>query len=1374
MSTPSTLPQATCVGRWQPIRCGLLNLYRFDDEVFVFEQGRLILRGNNGTGKSRVMALTLPFLLDGDVAPYRVEPDCDPAKRMEWNLLMGRYPERLGYTWIEFGIMRADGIEEYVTLGCGLKAAEGRGLLGHWFFVTKQRVGKDLFLAEDGRPHSKARLEQAVGDRGNIFVKSSEYRAAVDAKLFGLGSRYSSLINLLIQLRQPQLSRKLDETLLSSALSEALPPLSEKLLGDIAEAFRGLENERVELDNLTAADRGIERFLRDYRRYVQIAARQRAARLLTAQTDHSRVVRGKKQHEADKRKAEEALANVAIELSQLVNHEAEIKAKIEALKEGPEMRSAKNLEASRKEAEDASNAVTSSEEELRVAVGRVEKSDAELIDLSTGVQSTAFNAKKAITDAESGAARAGLDEVHQKGVKWIDLDTLTDNALVATAEAQLNKETQGRLKNIAYLEPLEKAVEKAESALQQAKLSQAQIETRLAAATERHMEKHRALEMATETILARYRSWASALVELHPRQADEMDESFPTWVETGEGESPLSTAVRCAWEDFQRAWVESEGGVKQREKENREELESLRLQKIELLTGRHQPPAPPTTRAPNIREGQPGAPLWAICDFRESLSIGDRAQLEAALESSGLLDAWVMPDGRLLGADEFDTVFVPGISPRAPEGRTLAEVLQPEPGAAIGADTIASVLQHIGFGEGNGNTWVDLVGQWQVGPLRGAWSKPTPQHIGASAREIERQRRIAENERQTALALEAKQLIDDELTVLDSRMRTAHAECDAVPKDAPVQQAIAEEKSERQNVALHREEAIKAEMMTGEKRTAFNGAVEKRDTDARDLGLGEWTGRLPILKEAVLRYQADLARLFGGLGQLITARQQLHASERRLEELRQDFLNKQDSLARVKTQHAMLDARCKTLHATVGATVQELYETIALLGHESEEVEKQQKIQTHCQNEASTKIAVAESILKQAEEELVGADAIQTSAVTALSDFAKTRLLGVAHDEFRNADSLDWSTRGAVEIANRIELLLKDVASADADWKRNQGNMYSQIEELKNTLLHHGFSPQPTTTEDGIFVVNVPYGGRSLTMAEMREALLAEIGTRKMLLSAKEREVMENYLIDEAASELHIRIREAQDWVRKANDELARRPMGSGMSLRFDWEPRQDGPAGLADARKQLLRLSSTWSPSERKALGNFLEAQIEDVRQNNEAGTWQQHLSEALDYRRWHLFSVSQKRDRGEDWKRLTKRTHGTGSGGEKAIALTMPQFAAAAAYYTSIPTAPRLILLDEAFAGVDGDMRRQCMGLLTSFDLDFMMTSESEWGCHPTVPAVAIYHVARRDGIDAIGITRWVWNGTRRVMDSSNPTPASAPEPRPASAEQFHLDES
>jgi ABC-type Mn2+/Zn2+ transport system ATPase subunit len=70
----------------------------------------------------------------------------------------------------------------------------------------------------------------------------------------------------------------------------------------------------------------------------------------------------------------------------------------------------------------------------------------------------------------------------------------------------------------------------------------------------------------------------------------------------------------------------------------------------------------------------------------------------------------------------------------------------------------------------------------------------------------------------------------------------------------------------------------------------------------------------------------------------------------------------------------------------------------------------------------------------------------------------------------------------------------------------------------------------------------------------------------------------------------------------------------------------------------------------------------------------------------------------------------HGALSGGEKAIALHLPLFAAVAAHYQATPQAPRIILLDEVFVGVDTNNRGQVFALLSALDLDLMLTSDHE----------------------------------------------------------------
>ena len=83
----SALPAPTRA-RFQPLRSGLLNLYLYDEQEFWFEDGRLLLRGSNGTGKSRVLALQLPLLLDGRIVK-------SGGKELALEL------EDKGYSWIE-------------------------------------------------------------------------------------------------------------------------------------------------------------------------------------------------------------------------------------------------------------------------------------------------------------------------------------------------------------------------------------------------------------------------------------------------------------------------------------------------------------------------------------------------------------------------------------------------------------------------------------------------------------------------------------------------------------------------------------------------------------------------------------------------------------------------------------------------------------------------------------------------------------------------------------------------------------------------------------------------------------------------------------------------------------------------------------------------------------------------------------------------------------------------------------------------------------------------------------------------------------------------------------------------------------------------
>ncbi|MEM7583934.1 MAG: SbcC/MukB-like Walker B domain-containing protein, partial [Acidobacteriota bacterium] len=385
---------------------------------------------------------------------------------------------------------------------------------------------------------------------------------------------------------------------------------------------------------------------------------------------------------------------------------------------------------------------------------------------------------------------------------------------------------------------------------------------------------------------------------------------------------------------------------------------------------------------------------------------------------------------------------------------------------------------------------------------------------------------------------------------------------------------------------------------------------------------------------------------------------------------------------------------------------------------------------------------------------------LRQNAIGSLQRLIETGLLSVAEPALPVSDedrSAERSVKRSVEICRALEARLSEVESDDGRWQRQQRDVHNQFQRLQETLAPHGYPPV-LTVEDDLFVVTAPFQGQHQTLDVFRSSLHDEVSMRDRVLAEREREVIENHLIGEVALHLHQRLRDAEELVLRINQQIESRPTSTGMILRFRWQPLGQEFMGLDGARRLLMSEHGLWSAQDRKAVGDFLQGLIDERRREDDTGTWQEHLRDALDYRRWHEFGVERRQD--DRWRRLTRRTHGTGSGGEKALALTVPQFAAAAAHYdTADKRAPRLILLDEAFVGIDKDMRAKCMGLLHAFDLDFVMTSEREWACYPTLPGVAIYQLATRPNIDAVAMSRWLWNGRERQRDNPVLPPASLP---------------
>src|SRR5205823_5383307 len=284
----------------------------------------------------------------------------------------------------EFGRVGDDGTPRYLSLGVGLAAVAARPQVESWFFVLEHpehapRMNQDLWLISDQRVVlTKERLRDALQGRGQVFDTATSYRRAVDERLFRLGAkRYDALMDTLIQLRQPQLSKKPDETALSNALTEALPPLAPELLGDVAEALGRLEEDRRQLEEYQALAKAIERFDQRYRLYAGTQSRRQARALRQAQTefDNASRARGEAQIRLEKAESEEAQTQAA-------HGEAELaltreRARLETLYADPTMQDANRLEGATREAEARQRALRTANSAVEETTRRLARSTEE-------------------------------------------------------------------------------------------------------------------------------------------------------------------------------------------------------------------------------------------------------------------------------------------------------------------------------------------------------------------------------------------------------------------------------------------------------------------------------------------------------------------------------------------------------------------------------------------------------------------------------------------------------------------------------------------------------------------------------------------------------------------------------------------------------------------------------------------------------------------------------------------------------------------------------------------------------------------------------------------------------------------------------------
>ena len=283
------------------------------------------------------------------------------------------------------------------------------------------------------------------------------------------------------------------------------------------------------------------------------------------------------------------------------------------------------------------------------------------------------------------------------------------------------------------------------------------------------------------------------------------------------------------------------------------------------------------------------------------------------------------------------------------------------------------------------------------------------------------------------------------------------------------------------------------------------------------------------------------------------------------------------------------------------------------------------------------------------------------------------------------------------------------------------------------------------------------WNGKKVYLEEFYQILKNAIDETQLLIQEKDRELFEDILSQTISQQLTDRIAESRRWVADMSKLMRDMDTSMGLSFSLDWKPRSaenEAELDVTELEQILLRDRSLLTMEDIEKVASHFRSKIRtQKRLLEESGgmiNYMELVREAMDYRGWFTFQMFYRRGE-EPRKPLTNAAFNRFSGGEKAMAMYVPLFAAVNAQYQKADRRdhPRIIALDEAFAGVDDKNISSMFELVEKLDFDYIMNSQSLWGCFDTVKGLRIAELLRPMNSQIVTIIRYTWNGHERILD-------------------------
>lgn len=1356
--------------KWMINRIGLIDFWYYDDEEFHFKDGRLLLRGANGSGKSVTMQSFIPLLLDGNKAAERLDPFGTRARKLENYLLEendGR-EERTGYLYMEF---RRRDSDTYVTIGIGLCAKKNKKL-DSWHFVIRdgRRIGRDFFLYRELKNKitlSKVELINRLGDGGQVVEGQNDYMKLVNDTLFGYENveEYKELVDLLIQLRTPKLSKDFKPTVLNEILSSALPPLSDEDLRPMSEAIENMDNLKTRLVELESSKKAADRIEEVYQQYNKALLYEKAERYLRAGREHEN---NENEYIRTQLKIKECdrLHKAEIDREEALNIE---KAALQKKKESLDNSDISRLMEEKVSAEKKLLAAAKDYEEKEKSLSEKKEKETEL-NYTLKEQTEDLNQKKneilqRLEEMEAELEVLTFDE-HVFMADELKVEMDKPYSFHALREQMSNIRRDIDL-GIEILEKRQKIAEKQEELeVQLEKLRQEKRRSEL----ERKEKEERCRQAKSQWEEDFYR-WSRSNTLL--RCSGEFENYCTSRIHSyDENTDPLESREMLRDQKdlilsvFQKTGIELEHQCKLQEEEQKKREQELNEWKNRKDPEPEKEEAVIANRIWLAENHIPFYPFYKVVDFAETLGTDKKNRLEEALYCMGILDAILVPanyEAQVLAVRSgMRDTYIFGDTARVKESISNLLEISDEIDDIVFHQELASVLSGVSVNDG-GQTWIDEEGKFGLGLLTGTISHSyEAKYIGARARERYRLDKVTQLEADLTVCTRKLSEIKEHIEKNHNEILQLKAEYGAYPSESAVVESVKELSAVAERIMKSQESIEEKEVL-----------ISKLQRELQEVGIAVVENSKKLyLKGDISVYKtarSEAAVYYDAIGSLELLHQAcLHSVEnvRILEERLEELAELLDEIRYDMNKQ--------------NRTVQELKSVISVC---EEQLKAKGYESVREQLEACVKRldAIPEELkdcyLKQSGYEKdykYNADRLTAIGLQKEHSLRDFKLLEKGLFDEKNlvcvAEVNEITWENVLESAKQTcQLLQAGITRSSSELSSLlQQKFYENLSELVdfNLTIKQIFSAEEYEgCERGNIepdfkrlVIFAKYKGKEVSYDLLLKGIAGDVEIQKSLVRESDRTLFEDVLANTVSKKIRHKIYKSEAWVEKMNGLMGSMNTSSGLKLSLVWKKKKAEEEGQLDT-KELVDLlkkdAGLMREEELEQLSLHFQTKVQEARRIMEdTGSLKSFhgvMKEILDYRKWFEFQLFYQKT-GEKRRELTNNAFFTFSGGEKAMSMYVPLFSAVVAKYEGArPDAPRLVSLDEAFAGVDEQNISDMFRLMVDMEFEFIINSQILWGDCETVPELAIYQLLRKENAKFVTVLPYIWNGkVKRLVEN------------------------